>query len=62
MNPKIANAVQKAKVCAPARCDNEQVCFILATEVERLYALLEKRNISTAEPSYEATESMWEAS
>jgi hypothetical protein len=62
MNPKIATAIQQAKTCAPTRCDNEQVCFILATEVERLYTLLEKENISTAEPSYEATEPMWEAS
>jgi hypothetical protein len=62
MTPEIKAAIQKAKTCAPSRCDNEQVCFILATEVERLYILLEKENISTAEPSYEATEPMWEAS
>jgi hypothetical protein len=61
MTPEIKAAIQKAKTCAPARCDNEKVCFVLALEVERLHAK-DFPDITTPEPSYEVTEPMWEAS
>lgn len=47
MSPKIQNAVQRAKTCAPARCKNEEICFILATEVERLHKLLDTTVLPT---------------
>lgn len=42
MTPEIKAIIKRAKTCAPARCMDEGVCFILATEVERLHAMLER--------------------
>ena len=47
MSPKIQSAVQRAKTCAPARCEDEEVCFTLATEVERLHKLLDTTVLPT---------------
>lgn len=70
MNSKIAEAIQRAKTCAPAYCAGEGICFTLATEVERLYAQLkldsieenasEDTSISLAEPNYHAPVPLWE--
>lgn len=68
----IKEALQKAKTCAPVSCNGENICFILGKEVERLQALLEPmveedelkppaEEITIAEPTSEATESMWDA-
>lgn len=36
MNNEIEKIVNSAKVCAVIKCNNENVCFALAMEVERL--------------------------
>lgn len=58
MNPKIKEAVQRGKTCAPAKCGDENICFTLATEVERLCAELEQITIS--QPGYETSPPAWE--
>jgi hypothetical protein len=44
----IDDAIRHGKTCAPIKCDNEAVCFILATEVERLRAELECQQLRIA--------------
>lgn len=69
----IKEALQKAETCAPINCNGENICFTLAKEVKRLYALLEpemlkdldpppaKEEITKIGPTPEAIEPMWEA-
>lgn len=71
METKIEEAVKRAKVCSPVCCEPENICFILAMEVERLHKLLEislksedspaKMEISISEPTYDVPEPYWEA-
>ena len=69
----IKEALQKAETCAPINCNGEDVCFTLAKEVKRLYALLEpeklkdltpspaREEITISEPTCEAIKPLWEA-
>jgi hypothetical protein len=69
----IKEALQKAKTCAPLDCKDENVCFTLVKEIERLYALLEPKmineltpppandEITTVGPTPENIEPLWEA-
>ena len=69
----IKEALQKAETCAPINCNGKNICFTLAKEVKRLYALLEPEKlknlipppamveITKIGPTSEAIEPMWEA-
>ena len=69
----VKEAIQKAEICAPLDCKDEDVCFTLVKEVKRLYALLEpemlkdlsppqaREEITKIGPTPEAIEPMWEA-
>ena len=69
----IKEALQKAETCAPINCNGENICFTLAQEVKRLYALLEPEmlkdltpppaveEITKIGPTSESIESLWEA-
>ena len=46
----IKEALQKAETCAPLDCKDEDVCFTLAQEVKRLYALIEIIEVSRYHP------------
>ena len=58
MNIKIKEAIQRAKTCCPSKCEVEATCFTLATEVERLSALLEQ--LTSSQLGYENTLPFWE--
>ena len=69
----VKEALQKAETCAPINCKYEDVCFTLAKEVKRLYAMLEpeklkdltpppaREEITKIGPTSEAIEPLWEA-
>jgi hypothetical protein len=64
MKPEITAAIQRAKTCAPAKCGDERICFMLAMEVERLSYELELMQkipdpITLPEPSYDAPNPLW---
>ena len=74
MTPEIERLVNQGKTCSPVKCGSEQVCFRLATEVERLSKELHLAEIKLAalrirpsqepfsipEPSFDAPLPLWQ--
>lgn len=74
MTPEIERLVEQGKTCSPIKCGLEQICYRLATEVERLSKELHLAEIKLAalrirpsqesfsipEPSFDAPLPLWQ--